>query len=325
MTPANNAEQAEGFDTVFTRLIDAPRPLVYRAFTDPKMLALWFGPRGFDVPECETDLRPGGRMLIVMRGPDGTRFPIDGTYHAVSENRLISYTNGLEGHPQAWHDMVNEMRGTPKGTPVTPPVTTIEFADKADGTLVTITTSFLTVADRDAFTKMQMRAGWSHSLDKLAELASTDFSGKDHREIVITRFIAAPVALVWKAWSDVDAISAWWGPEGFTDTPIKFDFRIGGEWLHTMHGPDGTDYPNRAVFTDIVEHERIAYDLGTGEPGDTNIFHTTVSFRAVEGGTEVTLHTVFDTAAQRAHVAGFGAIELGYQTLGKLDAFVMSA
>jgi uncharacterized protein YndB with AHSA1/START domain len=310
------------FETVFNRQFNAPRALVYNAFTDPAMLAQWFGPRGFDVPRCETDLRPGGRMLIVMRGSDGIEFPIDGIYREVRDGELISYTNGLESHPEAWHDMVNDLRGTPRGTAVSPPLTTVTFADKADGTLVTIKTTFINAADRDAFSKMQMRAGWAMSLDKLAELAITGFTGEGNREIIMTHFMKAPIELVWEAFSKVDRISDWWGPQGYTTTPETFDFRVGGEWRHVMHGPDGTDYPNRTLFREIVRHERIVYDCDSGIENDPHKFTSTISFRAIDGGTEITMHLVMADAQQRQIAASYGAVELGYQTLFKLEAYV---
>ena len=62
------------------------------------------------------------------------------------------------------------------------------------------------------------------------------------REIVISRIIDAPRELVFEAFTDVRHLSRWWGPTGFTTTTRAFEFRVGGEWVFVMHGPDGTDY-----------------------------------------------------------------------------------
>ncbi|SON53744.1 hypothetical protein HDIA_0203 [Hartmannibacter diazotrophicus] len=307
---------------VISRTFAAPRALVYRAFTDPEILSSWFGPRGFDVPVCELDVRPGGRLKIVMRGPDGTDYPNTGTYLEVEPERRLRYTNEMDDHPKSWHDMLAGHRGVPVGTPLEPPVATVEFSDVPGGTLVTITSTFATAGDRHAFLETGMRAGWAACLDKLAELAATDFTGEQARDIVMTRFIAAPVALVWSAFNDVDRISAWWGPDGFTTTAKKFEFRVGGEWVHTMHGPDGTDHPNRSIFREIVENEKIVYDHDDGSGTGPHMFRATTTFKSVDGGTEITHHMVFADPNERRRAAGFGAIELGYQHLGNLAAFV---
>src|SRR5258707_2973894 len=62
------------------------------------------------------------------------------------------------------------------------------------------------------------------------------------REIVISRVISAPRELVFEAFTEVQHLSRWWGPEGFTTTTRAFEFRVGGEWDFVMHGPDATDY-----------------------------------------------------------------------------------
>src|ERR1700674_1521351 len=72
--------------------------------------------------------------------------------------------------------------------------------------------------------------------DALAQSATAD------REIVISRVISAPRELVFEAFTEVRHLSRWWGPEGFTTTTRAFEFRVGGEWVFVMHGPDGTDY-----------------------------------------------------------------------------------
>lgn len=62
----------------------------------------------------------------------------------------------------------------------------------------------------------------------------------------------------------------WWGPGGFTNTLEKMDFRVGGEWSHIMHGPDGTDYPNKSIFTVIDKPQRIELCNGGTHKGDPN-------------------------------------------------------
>jgi uncharacterized protein YndB with AHSA1/START domain len=101
------------------------------------------------------------------------------------------------------------------------------------------------------------------------------------REIVISRVIDAPRELVFEAFTEVRHLSRWWGPNGFTTTTRAFEFRVGGEWVFVMHGPDGTDYPEWISWTDINPPGRIARLHGETR-GDPNAFESVITF-APEG------------------------------------------
>jgi uncharacterized protein YndB with AHSA1/START domain len=142
------------------------------------------------------------------------------------------------------------------------------------------------------------------------------------REIVVSRLIEGPQRLVFEAYSDVRHLSHWWGPNGFTTTTHSFEFRPGGVWDFTMHGPDGTDYPNWIVWLEIVPPKRIVFRHGESAT-DPEPFTTTVTI--VERGnlTKVTLRSVFSTSSQRDEVVEkYHAIEGGEQTLGRLAGYV---
>lgn len=84
-------------ELILTRILGAPRSLVFKAWTDPKHLARWWGPRGFTNPVSELDVRPGGRMRIDMRGPDGTSYPMKDIFHEIVEpQRLVLRSTALE-------------------------------------------------------------------------------------------------------------------------------------------------------------------------------------------------------------------------------------
>ena len=92
------------------------------------------------------------------------------------------------------------------------------------------------------------------------------------REIVITRLIDAPVARVWKAWSDPAEIIKWWGPHGFSDETVSREFKPGGHWKHTMIGPDGTRYSNFATYKEIEENKRIVLiNAGSKEDAEKGV------------------------------------------------------
>ncbi|MBI4911930.1 MAG: SRPBCC family protein [Acidobacteria bacterium] len=71
------------------------------------------------------------------------------------------------------------------------------------------------------------------------------------------RELPASPAAVFAAFEDPARLARWWGPAGFTNTFHTFEFRPGGTWLFTMHGPDGTDYPNESKFLEIVPGARV--------------------------------------------------------------------
>lgn len=153
----------------------------------------------------------------------------------------------------------------------------------------------------------------------IAESAAADTSD---RQIVLSREFDAPRELVWRAYTDPAHINNWWGPNGFTNTLHEMDVRPGGRWRFIMHGPDGKDWSNRVVYHEVVEPERLVYLHGEDVDDDPGAFHVTITFDDLGGRTRVTQKMVFATAAQRAGVEQFGAVELGKQTLEKLAAYL---
>ncbi len=142
------------------------------------------------------------------------------------------------------------------------------------------------------------------------------------REIVISRVIDAPPQLVFDAFTEVRHLSRWWGPEGFTTTTRAFEFRIGGEWVFVMHGPNGTDYPEWISWTEIAPNERITLQHGEFR-GDPNAFESVLTFEPDGAATRIQMRTVFPTKEMRNQaVEQYHAIEGGRQTLNNLAAYV---
>jgi uncharacterized protein YndB with AHSA1/START domain len=143
----------------------------------------------------------------------------------------------------------------------------------------------------------------------------------DEREIVFSRTLKAPRALVFKAFTESAHVGHWWGPKGFTTTTHEMDVRPGGAWRYMMHGPDGVDYPNRIVYAEVVAPERLVYTHDGDVEDDPNAFHVTVTFDEREGRTVLTMRSRFASAAVRDQVAVF-AIPGGRETLDRLEAYV---
>lgn len=167
----------------------------------------------------------------------------------------------------------------------------------------------------------------------MAEAPTLILNTKD-REIVITRELNAPRELVFDAWTDPKHIAEWWGPNGFTVTSFKMDARVGGVWQFVMHGPNGVDYDNTIVYSEIVRPERLVYKHGEGalkgdlakpSPGE---FVVTVTFEPLQADankTLLTMHSLFYSASEREFVVKeHHAIEGGKQTIERLAKYIAS-
>lgn len=167
MTTREEATSKGDKTIVVTRVFDAPREAVYRAWTDPEMLAQWFAPEPLTVPRSETDVRPGGRYTLVMRDQDGNDYTSTGVYQEVREPERIVYSDSLEEMPESFVDMVNDARGQAHGTPVPDGLVTLIFEDMGGKTKLTFFEEFDSAATRDAFVEVQMVEGLEGSFNNL--------------------------------------------------------------------------------------------------------------------------------------------------------------
>ena len=141
-------------EVVITRVIDAPRELVFKAWIDPKRMAQWWGPRGFTNPICELDARVGGAWRIVMRSPAGIEYPCGGVYREIVEPERLVVTNIATDN---------------QGNPVLDGLTTVIFAQHGGKTKLTLQTRAVAVVAHAAAYLAGMEAGWTQSLERLAE------------------------------------------------------------------------------------------------------------------------------------------------------------
>jgi uncharacterized protein YndB with AHSA1/START domain len=145
-------------ELVLTRLIDAPREKLYRAWTDPELLKKWFAPAPWTTPIVELDVRPGGASLVVMRGPDGNEFPNRGVYLDVVENQRLVFT---DAYGEAWQ---------PSQKPFMTVIVTFEEEDGK--TRYTARVRHWTVADRETHEEMGFHQGWGQCADQLTALVA---------------------------------------------------------------------------------------------------------------------------------------------------------
>lgn len=145
----------------------------------------------------------------------------------------------------------------------------------------------------------------------------------ENREIRLSRKFDAPIELVFEAFSKPEHIEQWWGPKGFSTTTDKMNFEVGGEWIFTMHGPEGTDYPNHIIYTTIKRPEQLKYDHYGNQKKDVEPhFKTTVNFEDSNKRTTLTMRMVFPSPEAKAEAAERGAVEGGKQTLKRLEKYL---
>lgn len=145
------------------------------------------------------------------------------------------------------------------------------------------------------------------------------------REMVVSRLIDAPAALVFNAWTEPKQLEQWWGPDGFTTTVHEMDVVSEGITRLVMHGPDGVDYPNKLVYTDIKAAKLLSYMHSDDSDADNDAaaFGVTVLFDGDEHQTRVTMHALFKTAAERDRVVKeYDALDGAEQTLDRLAKFL---
>lgn len=138
-------------EIVMTRVFDAPRALVYEAFSKPELLRQWFGPRGWSLAVCEVDLRVGGGFRFVLRGPDGKEMGMRGTYLELAPPERSVHLESFDDYPGESH------------------VTSL-FVEKSGQTTLTVTVLYPSKQVRDAVIQSGMEHGAAESYDRLAEL-----------------------------------------------------------------------------------------------------------------------------------------------------------
>ncbi|KQX19585.1 MULTISPECIES: SRPBCC family protein [unclassified Sphingomonas] len=146
-------------ELTLTRLIDAPRDKLFRCWTDPELIPLWFCPPPWGVSKAEVDLRPGGSSLIVMRGPEGQEMPNRGVYLEVIPNEKLVFTDAFTS---AWE---------PSEKPFMTGILT--FEDEGGKTRYTATVRHWTAEDKAQHEAMGFHQGWGIATDQLEALAKT--------------------------------------------------------------------------------------------------------------------------------------------------------
>lgn len=279
----------------FDRTVAAPVETLWQAWTAPAARAVWAPPApGVTVEILEADTRVGGREVSICR--------FEGTPDVRVEAGWLELQRGVVS--------VNSEVVSSLGATDSAALVTAHFAEDGPGSRIAVTVQLSSLAeDMEPGYTMGFGAG----LDNLRGVAE--------RTMLLERRIKAPVPVVWGAWLNPEALPKWWGPDGFSCRTARIDLRSGGEWVFDMIAPDGTVFPNHHRYVRIIPGVRIEYALHWGENGPKHA-DAWAEFSDRDGATEVTLGMIFATTEEFATAKGFGAVELGLQTLGKLARFV---
>src|ERR687887_2108984 len=218
---------SKGNELVITRVFDAPRDRVWKAWTKPEEVKRWWGPKTFHTPVCEIDLRVGGKYLSCMRSSDGKDFWSTGFYREIVPREKIVATDSFadpKGNvvPATYYGMSSEI-------PLEMLIT-VTFEELDGKTKMTLRHAGLPAGkDREGADQ-----GWNESFDKLAaSLPETTFSqNKGKRQLVMTRVFDAPRKRVFEAYTDPKRIPAWWGPRAHTTRVDRMEVQKGGRWRY---------------------------------------------------------------------------------------------
>jgi uncharacterized protein YndB with AHSA1/START domain len=285
-SPATDTQDRE---IEITRLFDAPRELVWNAWTDPVHIACWWGPNGFTTTIHEMDVRPGGVWRQTMHGPDGTDYPNESTFiEVVKPQRIVfSHTGGKKGDPAVQFQ------------------STWTFESEGEKTRLTLRMVFASAAAREFVVKRhRAMEGGNQTLGRLADYlasmaAKTTFLAEPGKPtIIISRVFDAPRRLVFEAYTNPRHIPRWWGPRRLTTTVDKMERCPGGVWRFVQRAPDGKEFAFHGAYREIVPPERVVATFEfEGMPG--HFIVDTVRLDELEGKTKLTVSSLFQSVEDR--------------------------
>lgn len=302
-----------------TRVFDAPRELVFRAWTEQQHLAQWWGPHGFTITTKSFQFNEGGVWLFTMHGPDGRDYPNKIVFEKIERpGRLVYLHPGDEGEGVEFRSVA-------------------VFKEVGGKTQVSMNMTFPDAKAREhVIREYHADEGLGETITRLGEYVDS-MKGKVFE---VSRTFDAPRELVWKAYSEADRLKEWWGPKGFGMKIAKLDFRPGGIFHYCMIAPDGKEMWGKFHYREIVKPELMTYvvSFSDAQAGVTRHYMSATwplevmnvtTFTEKDGKTTVTSRgwPINETGEERATYEGaFAGMEMGFKgTLDQLEAYLAKA
>jgi uncharacterized protein YndB with AHSA1/START domain len=312
----------ESREIVTTRVINAPRELVWKAWTEVALLSQWWGPDGFTTTTSAFDFRPGGIWRFVMHGPDGRDYQNRIRYAEIikPDRIVVEHDDGADVPEISFRN-------------------TVTFVESGGKTTVTMRAELPTAAERDRVVKDHGAVeGGKQTLARLdAFVSALEKSKSDADTFEATHIFDAPRDLVWKAWSEAKALEQWWGPKGCKLQVISLDFRPGGMFHYAMNYSTGAAMWGRFFYMNIAAPERIVWlnSFATENGGIARApfspvcpleILNTVTLTEEKGKTQLHLHSVAHgaNAEERAFFRDlFSSMHQGFGgTFDQLDEYL---
>ncbi|MDE1896379.1 MAG: SRPBCC domain-containing protein [Rhodospirillales bacterium] len=229
---------------VISRLLNAPREAVFRAWSDAAFVKRWFAPEGITVPEAVVELRTGGRFEVCMRLPDGTQHWMRCRFTEVVEPEKIVFTGTVDGPGGKWFNVI----------------TTISLAGEAGKTRLHVVQEYEILSAQALGALKGAEAGWSSTLAQLGREAERLATPAVHGSFTLERQLPAPLAAVFHALTNLEAKSRWFaGGTGQQILARHMEAKPGGR--EHVHGrwADGTESIFDAVYFEVLPNRRLVY------------------------------------------------------------------
>ena len=220
-------------EILMVRSFRAPRALVFEAMTNAEHIRQWQSPYRYRFTECSFDARIGGKWSMTQEGGAGERYKFRGEI--------------LELNPPERFVGTFEYLGT-QSSKQTNTVT----LDEVDGiTRVTILSSFDSKSERDGMLEGGMEWGAGQSYDRLETMLLIGYPDSRNPRFSLSRLFKAPQELVWKAWTEADRLSHWWGPKGCQIRVAHLDVQSGGTFHYAMDAGERGTMWGRFIYRDV--------------------------------------------------------------------------
>jgi uncharacterized protein YndB with AHSA1/START domain len=302
-----------------SRSFDAPRDLVWKAFTESKRLMHWWGPKGSTWVSGKLDLRPGGMFHYCMRSPDGHEMWGKFVYREIDAPARLVFVNSF-----------SNAQGETTRAPFNAQwplevLNTVTFTENAGRTTITVRGGPVNVSlqEQEVFRNASslMEQGFTGTFDQLTAYLGTQrhplvVTTRGEREIVLTRVFDAPRDLVFEAWTKPEHVVHWYGRHGWTLDVCEIDLRVGGRWRYVMHGPRDRSMGLGGVYLEIAAPERlVSTEAFDGYPGEST---NTLILTERDGRTTLTITSLASSAEIRDAIIQSGMEEGAAETMDRL-------